>query len=863
PVKSLTADLEFPTGPTARVEDRADGAGEEKERASVVTMVPTVTATAAERPPEEGLVKEDADEAFSAGGGGDSMADVGCTRVTPAGTEDLGNGEKAPIGGATTRATSPPPLPQAPCTPVSGPPPQQPQQPQHPLGILRDASWLYCEAPESPFVAAASAASGSAAAPLNVLLSPPPLGRAPSAVLRGTLVGRPVPAAAAPTAATAAAAVQKALPLATTMAAVAGAGGVTPSSVLSYKALTTTRFVSYKVHNHNGQPFATAAANVANAFNALLAAPAGSTEATASPGAAVQAPLAGGRLPEPPSAGGVSTVAVSPNGASAATGVSNGVQQQPSPAPSLPVPYITSLPYMSLARSVVVEGCVHLLSVVSSIQGCDPRVTPPSAADPFDSNRPCPRRHSPIATTAASGSREALLPLTPPPPPSPSPPPQLLFHAEVDDMDALASSLPDLIHTWTRQEREHRRHLGHQQHSRHRGQHSPRHQPDPAAVRRRSLEYGSGLSSATPPDAATTGAAAAPRSAGAAAAEGEGGAWLSPVAVSCRTPEGAGVRAGSGDGRSSKETSVEAAAAENGYVEVQVAILPELVQRQQQQLQGRPLYGTPPDPQEGAVRHDLSPAVVRIVAVGTCGGVVLDELVEVPYSSPPPFGDFGSVNADSGDCGDSGDSGDCGGIGGGSFASEGDGGDPDVPICFGCGNSSSWFIFQIRLPRPVHPGVVYLHLLPSPGADNTATAPVSAATAASSCGRDNVSHHAHSAVHRPLATLPLLVLPSTAAAEEICGLYDNMTSELQRLWLLMRTNDGGSDEDGDSALPSYGDAGTARAVAFQDHFLPFANDAAHLITSCHALVQGRSAATVTYSGSSAGGGGGGMYGNGR
>ncbi|GFR53268.1 hypothetical protein Agub_g16053, partial [Astrephomene gubernaculifera] len=110
---------------------------------------------------------------------------------------------------------------------------------------------------------------------------------------------------------------------------------------------------------------------------------------------------------------------------------------------------------------------------------------------------------------------------------------------------------------------------------------------------------------------------------------------------------------------------------------------------------------------------------------------------------------------------------------------------------------------------------------------------------------------------RPLATLPLLVLPSTAAAEEICGLYDNMTSELQRLWLLMRTNDGGSDEDGDSALPSYGDAGTARAVAFQDHFLPFANDAAHLITSCHALVQGRSAATVTYSGSSAGGGGGG------
>ncbi|KAG2496605.1 hypothetical protein HYH03_005426 [Edaphochlamys debaryana] len=182
--------------------------------------------------------------------------------------------------------------------------------------------------------------------------------------------------------------------------------------------------------------------------------------------------------------------------------------------------------------------------------------------------------------------------------------------------------------------------------------------------------------------------------------------------------------------------------------------------------------GLLPGPGGSAAAEGVAPAAaVRVVAAGPCGGVVLDELVEVP---------------------------------GGTGREEGEEDESCVEV-------------RVRLPAPRQPGTLYLHLLPPPSPPLTA---------------DLLCCAAHRRPDsRPLASLPLLCLPSAASAAELCGLYGSMLCELRRAWLL----------EGPEGLLEGGDA---RAAAFQHHFLPFAQDLGHLM-ACSLAASGGAASTST------------------
>ncbi|KXZ55402.1 hypothetical protein GPECTOR_3g54 [Gonium pectorale] len=164
-------------------------------------------------------------------------------------------------------------------------------------------------------------------------------------------------------------------------------------------------------------------------------------------------------------------------------------------------------------------------------------------------------------------------------------------------------------------------------------------------------------------------------------------------------------------------------------------------------------------------RPPPGPRRIRVVAVGTCGStVVLDDEVDVPPYSL--YGNEGEVDEQE-----------------------------------ERGAAKTWAsIVSLQLPQPRSPGLVVLHLLP-------AAAPAAADAAATSAVGGSASA---GGAHRPLVTLPLLALPSRAAADEMLGLYDTMVSDL-------------------AALGGGGGASAAHVAAFHDHFAAVAADLSYLV----------------------------------
>ncbi|KXZ55403.1 hypothetical protein GPECTOR_3g55 [Gonium pectorale] len=329
--------------------------------------------------------------------------------------------ERAAPGGVEPAAATPQPV--VPGTPPAPPPPPtvplpsltKKEKPAQKEGVTPSDS----NAPASAPPGAAAQAAAAAVAPVTTtgtLLS-----RTPSAVLRGTLYARPI------TSSGGAAALRKASLTPTAATATATATGPTPGRALSYRALTTTRFLSYKVKDHYGVPFPRAAEQLAGAVGAHLPSPAAVTTAAAPlpllTAGSSGGPL-GGALPEPAAGSSWAAVTVGPGGTAMASAPS---ARLPTSAPALAAPPnlpLPALPYMSLARSVVVEGCVHLLSVVTSLSA-DAAAIGTDGTDPWVG---CG-----AAAAAATVGRH--------------PAPPQLFHVEVDGMDAI-SSFPDLMGLW-------------------------------------------------------------------------------------------------------------------------------------------------------------------------------------------------------------------------------------------------------------------------------------------------------------------------------------------------------------------------------------------------------------------------------
>ncbi|KAG2496611.1 hypothetical protein HYH03_005432 [Edaphochlamys debaryana] len=485
----------------------------------------------------------------------------------------------------------------------------------------------------SPFAVSALSAASSSSLPLP---------RQPSAVLRGTLVARP-----------------RGVVTPTSSSSGIRMGAATPSPTLSYRSLTTTRVVSYKARTHPGVPFPVAAAQVSGAFQAAAAAAA----AVAAGGGAVTArPIAAGGG----GAGAVALLTTTPAELAATTADSMTTALAPPPllsalADSTPPPPLPP-PYMSVARHVVVAGCVHLLGVVTTLTvgGWDEHGAKGGGG----------------AAAAAAAGRSSRLPLA--------------LHAEVGCLGDL-DSLPQLLSEGLKAN-----------HSNNAG----------SSWNHAGLQ---GQSAFAEPSALPWEDPMAD------------GAWISPVAVATEDVEGGGGGGG-------------------GLVEVTVGLSRQL-------LHARGLLPGP-GPGGAAAEGAAPAAAVRVVAAGPCGGMVLDELVELPW---------------------------------GAGREEGE--------------EESCVEVRVRLPAPRQPGTLYLHLLPPPPA--IAPAPC---TLQPSAG----------APSRPLASLPLLCLPSAASAAELCGLYGTMLCELRRAWLL----------EGPEGRLEGGDAG---AAAFQHHFLPFAQDLGHLL----------------------------------
>ncbi|GLC64696.1 hypothetical protein PLESTF_000193400 [Pleodorina starrii] len=649
--------------------------------------------------------------------------------------------------------------------------------------------------PQAPSIAAARIAAATAR----------PASPSTSAQLASGAAGVSVPAppAAAAAASTSSAAV-----------AVNKAVAPTPSRVLSYKALTTTRFVSYKLRDHAGLTFPSAAAAVANAFLGAMhtaTAPAPPTPAPAQPApsawptAASAAAASGG----PPASVAPATAPFSAGCADAARGATDSAAAQGGGAaagagdstaqagggaatgglsypirhvalsPSSPSTAPPAVPYMSLVRSVVVEGCVHLLSVVTAIGTAattDPWVSGGAGAGAGGTGTD--------ATCGAALCGSALC------------------HMEADGLEDLAA-LSARIHAWAQRQYDTVRSALYG--AEEAGCAAPAGDEcggggedadgmGAAQSQTQRLATISECSEGADKETATAAAAAAGRDGGGGGAAAA--AWLSPVAVAVAAA------AATADPSAGAVEEIQIMLAEDDSVR----------QRRRQQQQ-----------QEGACGQDGSTArgcvIVRAVAVGTCGGIVLDELLELSYDL---YGSGGS----------------------------GDGG------CAGV---------RLRLPKPSRPGVIYIHLLPapSPPPPEPQHQPSSPSATAAPCRRESAEPAAAAAAtasssagggggggsSRPLTTLPLLVLPSTAAAAELCWLYDTMTSELQRAWMLATpappptaaATAAATDDDDDGSTASGGFSGSAaaaaaaaRAVAFARHFLPLAHDLGHLLTVCRA-----------------------------
>ncbi len=238
--------------------------------------------------------------------------------------------------------------------------------------------------PIAASVSRPAAVPPAAPAPTNAVAAAP----GPGGVVRGVLYGRPV---TGPRSSAAGGAIR-------TMA-VPGGGGL-----LSYKAVTTTRFLSVKVKDHAGMPFPLAAARLSSAVGAPVPRlPAAPSLACPGPGASpspqpslllppawpsAAAPY-GNFLPAPPevanSLPGQQTILGFSLPVPVATTQSESTSSALQAAPSLPhglqlqSAQQQHLPATSVVRSVVVEGCVHLLSVVTSMAR-GPALEPGAAA---------------------------------------------------------------------------------------------------------------------------------------------------------------------------------------------------------------------------------------------------------------------------------------------------------------------------------------------------------------------------------------------------------------------------------------------------------------------------------------------------
>ncbi len=134
---------------------------------------------------------------------------------------------------------------------------------------------------------------------------------------------------------------------------------------------------------------------------------------------------------------------------------------------------------------------------------------------------------------------------------------------------------------------------------------------------------------------------------------------------------------------------------------------------------------------------------------------------------------------------------------------------------------------RLRVPQPRRPGVMYVHILPAPHARI-----ILAASAAVPGSRT---------AHQPLATLPLLVMPSAASASEMCALAAAMAQDLQRVTAAAAANRKAEGRERYAAATAVTDPWvadspqSARATAYLEHFVPFASDVAHLMACCFAL----------------------------
>ncbi|EFJ50332.1 hypothetical protein VOLCADRAFT_88833 [Volvox carteri f. nagariensis] len=165
---------------------------------------------------------------------------------------------------------------------------------------------------------------------------------------------------------------------------------------------------------------------------------------------------------------------------------------------------------------------------------------------------------------------------------------------------------------------------------------------------------------------------------------------------------------------------------------------------------------------------------------------------------------------------------------------------------------------RLRLPAPTQPGMSYIHILPSSmsASPSLQALPYTTAAAAATAGDGLATECSLSGrtpptagSYGPLATLPLLVMPTAAAAAEMRTLYDTMVDDLLDLPVTEAGDDvaAAAVEDAAAAAVSYrsdlyceggGGGGSggggggmptpAHVTAFHQHFVPFASDVAYL-----------------------------------
>ncbi len=158
---------------------------------------------------------------------------------------------------------------------------------------------------------------------------------------------------------------------------------------------------------------------------------------------------------------------------------------------------------------------------------------------------------------------------------------------------------------------------------------------------------------------------------------------------------------------------------------------------------------------------------------------------------------------------------------------------------------------RLRLPPAALPGMAVVHVLPCATAPPPPAATAAAATAAPG------------GAHRPLVTLPLLVVPSWEAAQELCALHDDMAEQLalrqQQVGQQQQQQQQQADQHHDATSSNTGTSSRSRSgshvdakggqatphalaggrvlflpaachvAAYHDHFLQIAGDLAYLM----------------------------------